>query len=115
VQGFDGWDVPVVVLESEPGDVIAFDVHVYHSSVGGDRRLAWAIEYLPWPGLADPERLRLVRDLVIDTVDFDHERYDRERWPTWREWEGGARSVPSRQVAGERLRLLGVLGKGDPT
>ncbi len=69
LQGFEGWPVPCVVLETEPGDVIAFDVHLYHSSAGGDQRLAWTIEYLPWPGLGDPERLRLVCDLVVDTVD----------------------------------------------
>ncbi len=109
LQGFEGWPVPCVVLETEPGDVIAFDVHLYHSSAGGDQRLAWTIEYLPWPGLGDPERF-----LVVDTVDFDHQGYDRQRWPTWREWEAATRSVPSRQVAVERLRLLGVLGEGDP-
>jgi hypothetical protein len=114
LQGFDGWPVPGVVLETGPGDVIAFDVHLFHSSAGGERRLAWTIEYLPWPGLGDPERLRVVRDLVVDTVDFDHGGYDRERWPTWREWVAGARAVPSRQVTVERLRLLGVLGPGDP-
>lgn len=113
-QGFDGWPVPCVVLETTPGDVIAFDLHLFHASAGGDRRLAWTIEYLPWPGVGDPERLRLVRDLVVDTVEFDHEGYDRERWPTWREWAAGARAVGSRQVALERLRLLGVLGAGGP-
>ena len=59
--------------------------------------------------VGDPERLRVVRDLIVDTAEFDHEGYDRERWPTWREWAAGARAVPSRQVAVERLRLLGVL------
>ncbi len=93
--------------------MIAFDVHLYHSSAGGDQRLAWTIEYLPWPGLGDPERLRLVCDLVVDTVDFDHQGYDRQRWPTWREWEAATRSVPSRQVAVERLRLLGVTAMDD--
>jgi len=73
------------------------------------------------PGSHDPafaERVRgfWSRDpaLVVDTVDFDHQGYDRQRWPTWREWEAATRSVPSRQVAVERLRLLGVLGEGDP-
>lgn len=113
LQGFEGWPVPHVVLETEPGDVIAFDLHLLHSSAGGDKRLAWTIEYLPWPGLGDAERLQVVRDLVVDGAEFDHEDYDRERWPTWREWVAGARSVPSRQVALERLRLLGVLGEED--
>jgi hypothetical protein len=45
---------------------------------------------------------------------YDDHGYDRERWPTWREWAAGAASSPSRQTAVERLRLLGVLGEGDP-
>lgn len=107
-QGFPGWPVPAVVLETEPGDVIAFDVHLCHSSAGGHHRLAWTIEYLPWPGIADPERSATVRDLVLD-AGFDNEAYDRDRWPTWREWVAGADASPSRLLAVQRLRLLGVL------
>lgn len=55
-----------------------------------------------------------MRDLAVDTVDFDFEGYDRQRWPTWPEWAAGAGAVPSRQVAVERLQLLGVLSEGDP-
>lgn len=113
-QGFAAWPVPAIALETTPGDVIAFDVHLFHSSIGGNNRLAWTIEYLPWPGLASPARVAAVRDAVIDTVDLDHKGYDRDRWPTWREWAAGARALPSRQTAVERLRLLGVLGEGDP-
>jgi phytanoyl-CoA dioxygenase PhyH len=112
-QGFEGWPVPAVVLETSPGDVIAFDLHLFHSSAGGDKRLAWTIEYLPWPGLGDPDRLRAVRDLVVDAVEFD-EGFDKERWPAWREWAAGTRGAASRQVAVQRLRLLGVLGAGEP-
>jgi hypothetical protein len=83
-------------------------------SAGGGKRLAWTIEYLPWPGLGDPGRLRVVRDLVVDAAELDDEGYDRERWPTWREWAAGAQAVPSRGVAVERLRLLGVLGEEGP-
>jgi hypothetical protein len=111
LQGFNGWPVPAVALETEPGDVIASDVRLFHASAGGERRLAWTIEYPPWPGLGDPERLRVVRDLVVDAAEFDHEGHDRERWPAWREWAAGAGAVPSRRVAVERLRLLGVLGQ----
>jgi hypothetical protein len=77
--------------------------------------LAWTIEYLPWPGLGDPDRMALVRRSVIEAVDYDHEGYDRNRWPTWREWAAGASGIPSREAAVQRLRLLGVLGDGDPT
>jgi hypothetical protein len=112
-QGFDAWPWPSVVLTTRPGDVIAFDLHLLHCSVGGTRRVAWSIEYLPWPGLADLERRAAVRALVADTHDVDAGRYDRDRWPTWREWVRGALASSSRATAVQRLRLLGVLSEGD--
>jgi len=72
-QGFSGWPAPFTALETSPGDVIAFDLHLFHSSAGGCNRLAWTIEYLPWPGLGDPARLASVRARVVDIVDYDHE------------------------------------------
>lgn len=111
-QGFAGWPVPYSTLETDPGDVIAFDVHLVHSSSGGGNRLAWTIDYLPWPGVGDPARLAGVRASVLDLADFGHMDYDRERWPTWHEWMEAPRP-PSRQTAIERLRLLGVLGDDD--
>jgi hypothetical protein len=113
-QGFEAWPVPGMAIETEPGDVIAFDVNLFHSSDGGHNRLAWTIEYLPWPGLGDRDRMDLVRRSILETVDFDHEGYDRDRWPTWREWVAGGRDIDSRGCAVQRLRLLGVLGEGDP-
>lgn len=111
-QGFRGRPVPYAALETEPGDVIAFHPRLFHASEGGGTRLAWRIGYLPWPGIADAEAMAAVRYLVADTADGDG--YDRDRWPAWREWAGGARS-PSRQVAVERLELLGIDLKGCPT
>lgn len=113
-QGFSGWPAPFIGLETAPGDVIAFDLHLVHSSAGGTDRLAWTIEYLPWRGLGDAARLAAVRAAVVDIVDYDHKGYDRDRWPTWRDWAANAHRVPSRQSAIERLTLLGVLGAGDP-
>jgi len=54
-----------------------------------------------------------VRDLILDATEFDHEDYDRDRWPAWREWAAGAAQIPSRAIALERLELLGVLAGGD--
>ena len=93
--------------------MIAFDAHLFHSSAGGDKRLAWTIEYLTWPGLAAPEQMRRTRELIVDAAEFDDEPYDRDRWPTWRDWVAGASTTPSRQLAVQRLRLLGVLGAGE--
>jgi hypothetical protein len=59
-----------------------------------------------WPGLGDLDQLRLVRDMTVDVAEYDG--YDRDRWPVWREWAAGAARSPSRTLAVERLRLLGV-------
>jgi hypothetical protein len=109
MSGFEHWQWPHVVVETEPGDVVAFHAHLMNCAQGGTPRLSWTIDYLPWPGLGRQDQLDLVRDLVLDDVEFDHEDYDRERWPVWREWAAGARQSPSRSIAVERLELLGVL------
>jgi hypothetical protein len=111
--GFGNWEWPHVVIKTEPGDVVAFHVHLRNRAQGGLPRLSWTIDYLPWPGIADGERMRIVRDFVADEAEFDHEDYDRDRWPVWREWAAGAKRSPSRAVAVERLELLGVLTDGD--
>jgi Phytanoyl-CoA dioxygenase (PhyH) len=104
-----GWpDWPHVVIETEPGDAVAFHAHLFNCARGGLPRLTWTIDYLRWPGLGDPDRMRLVRDMTLDDVEFDHEDYDRDRWPVWREWAAGAAGSPSRALAVERLRLLGI-------
>ena len=100
---------PHVVVETEPGDAVAFHAHLFTCARGGTPRLTWTIDYLPWPGLGDPDAMRLVRDMTLDDVEFDHEDYDRDRWPVWREWAAGAAGSPSRALAVERLKLLGVL------
>jgi hypothetical protein len=109
LSGFDAWPWPHVVVETEPGDVVAFHAHLATCARGGAPRLSWTIDYLPWPGLGRPDLMTAVRDLVLDDVEFDHEDYDRDRWPVWRDWAEGAAAIASRAAAAERLRLLGVL------
>jgi hypothetical protein len=111
--GFGHWVWPHVVVETEPGDVVAFHAHLMNCAQGGTPRLSWTIDYLPWPGLGHPDQMRIVRDLIRDDVEFGHEDYDRERWPVWREWAAGAAQPPSRAIALERLKLLGVLAGED--
>jgi hypothetical protein len=65
--------------------------------------------------VANRERMDLVRDLTLDDVEYDHEDYDRDRWPVWREWAAGAGQSPSRAIAVERLKLLGVLPEDSVT
>jgi hypothetical protein len=111
--GFGDWEWPHVAVETEPGDVVAFHAHLLNRAQGGAPRLTWTIDYLPWPGLGRPDQLEVVRDLVVGAGEFDHEDYDRDRWPVWRDWAAGAAQIPSRAIALERLRLLGVLTDGD--
>jgi hypothetical protein len=102
-------DWPHVVVETQPGDVIVFHAHLFNCARGGAPRLTWTIDYLAWPGIGDADRMRLVRDMTLSDTDFDQEDYDRDRWPVWREWAAGADTSPSRALAVERLRLLGVI------
>jgi Phytanoyl-CoA dioxygenase (PhyH) len=111
--GFGRWEWPHVVVATEPGDVVAFHAHLMTCAQGGTPRLSWTIDYLPWPGLSRPDQMAVVRDLVRDSVEFDHEDYDRDRWPVWRDWVIGAAQIPSRAIALERLELLGVLAGQD--
>jgi len=113
MSGFERWEWPHIVVETEPGDVVAFHAHLMNCAQGGTPRLAWTIDYLPWPGLGHRDQMEIVRDLIIDDAEFDHEGYDRERWPVWREWAAGAAQIPPRAIALERLELLGVLAGGD--
>jgi Phytanoyl-CoA dioxygenase (PhyH) len=64
-------DWPHVVVETEPGDAVAFHSHLFNCAGGGTPRLTWTIDYLAWPGLGDADRMRLVRDLTLDDVEYD--------------------------------------------
>jgi hypothetical protein len=93
--GFEDWPVPGVVVETSPGDVIAFDAHLIHASEGGEKRMAWTIEYLVWS-----ENRSRVRDAVVDMAAIE----------AWAEWAAEPAPAPaSRQTAIQRLRILGVL------
>jgi hypothetical protein len=100
------------VVETQPGGVTAFRAHLMNRAAGGAPRLTWTIGYLPRPGLGRPDQMRVVRGLIRDDVEYDHEDYDTGSWPVWREWAAGAPAVLSRALAVERLELPGVPGRG---
>jgi hypothetical protein len=109
ISGFGPWDWPHVVVDTEPGDVVALHAHLRMCTTGGTPRLSWTVDYLPWPGLRHPDQLAAVLAMIEDTVEYDHEDYDRDRFPVWREWAAGAGRAASREIAVQRLELLGVL------
>jgi hypothetical protein len=100
-------DYPGVVIESLPGDVVAFDLHTFHASIGGRDRLAWAIEYLATPE-NDEERTTLLCR-AADSFEQGCRGFDREHYPQWRDWLANPFEHPRRATMIQRLRDSGVL------
>jgi hypothetical protein len=100
-------DFPGVVVESRPGDVIAFDLHTFHASFGGQDRLAWTIEYLAVPR-NETDRAKTLR-WMDGSLEQSFRGFDRNRYPAWRDWLAGAASHPRRAAVIGRLRAAGVL------
>ena len=100
-------EVPGVVVPSLPGDVIAFDLHTFHASVGGRDRLAWATEYLAVPD--DEESGARTIKWMADAFEQGFRGFDRERYPVWRDWLANPFDDLRRAAIIERLRHAGTL------
>ncbi|MDA8281895.1 MAG: phytanoyl-CoA dioxygenase family protein [Actinomycetota bacterium] len=103
--GYDQY--PASVMETRPGDVIAFDLHTFHSSSGGKDRLAWTITYLAEP-TSEEERNRTLRSMA-DSFEQKFRGFDRDRYPLWRDWLANAGYHARRADVIDRLRAVGVL------
>jgi hypothetical protein len=99
--------IPGYVADTSPGDVIAFDLHTWHASTGGRDRLAWTAVYQRCPETA-AERDRALRS-VHDSFEQAFRGFDRDRYPVWRDWLGGAGAYPRRAPVIARMRQAGVL------
>jgi hypothetical protein len=99
--------IPGHVADTAPGDVIAFDLHTWHASIGGRDRLAWTIVYQRVPETYI-ERERTLHS-VKDSFEQECRGFDRERYPIWRDWLADAGSHPQRASVIERMRTAGVL------
>lgn len=75
---------PQVALETDPGDVIVFDEHLWHASPGGMRRRQWRVDYLADPKGAGSEHDARLRAYFADIFppDFDG-GYDVDRFPSY--------------------------------
>jgi hypothetical protein len=98
---------PGYVVDTVPGDVLAFDLHTWHASFGGRDRLAWTLVYQRHPETGQ-ERERTLRSMV-DGFEQACRDFDRSRYPIWRDWLTDLPSHPSRAQIAERLRADGVL------
>ena len=99
--------VPGYVAATAPGDVIVFDLHTWHASFCGRDRLAWTAVYQRCPESA-AERDRTLRS-ARDGFEQAFRGFDRDRYPVWRDWLGGAPAHPRRGPVIERMRHAGVL------
>lgn len=99
--------IPGYAADTTPGDVIAFDLHTWHASFGGRDRLAWTAVYQRCPQTSE-ERDRTLRS-VHDSFEQAFRGFDRDRYPVWRDWLGGAAEHPRRAPVIERMREAGVL------
>lgn len=93
----------VAVLETKPGDVIAFDPRAMHASFGGTHRLRWCVDYAALPSGDDRGGVEATRGLVEELASWPHP----PEWPVWRTWARNA-SHPRRLEAVAALRQLGV-------
>ena len=90
------------IIESEPGDLIVIDEHLFHSSSGGGVRRQWRVDYLRVPLNADEERDTKAFFESLYPPDWDGS-YDVDRYPSYGpHWRNSGRS----SVA--QLERLGV-------
>jgi hypothetical protein len=98
-------DIPCVPVETDPGDVIAFDPRTLHSSMGGSQRLAWNVDYAALPDTANDGYRERTRDLVLELSSWPHP----DRWPIWEEWVAARPRSAQRSRAISRLVSLGAI------
>jgi len=103
------WPAPAIGIDTEPGDVIAFNANLLHSSVGGDRRTAWAVYYFADPVLDGDRQCQIVRDAILHIGNYGDRGFDNAKWPVWRDWAHPASPGDARRTAVSRLRRIGVL------
>jgi len=108
--------LPLAVVETKPGDVVVFDWHTRHASLGGVDRLQWTVSYVKDP--ASPADVERFKDIVIDTgikLDTDPD-YDAGAYPHYDEhWLAPDPASPTRTALSERMRELGMFGPSDPS
>jgi len=102
--------IPGYACESNPGDVVAFDLRMYHSSYGGSRdRHMCSVVYYADP--SSPEELELIR---MNAIGLMNPR-ESDPWnpPSMRkEWLANPQGSPRRQGWIDRLRELSEMPEG---
>lgn len=105
--GMSAARLPSHVVVTEPGDVIAFDEHLFHGSSGGGERRQWRLDYLRDPMDAESENHVRSYFAGIFPPDWDG-GHDVDRYPSYgADWRASARPSAA------RLGALGVYDLAD--
>lgn len=100
--GMHATELPSEILSTEPGDMIVFDEHLFHSSHGGVARRQWRIDYLREPVDAETRNSTLAYFSNIYAPGWNG-GYDVDRYPSYGpDWRASARPAVG------RLEELGV-------
>ena len=92
-----------VALETQPGDIVAFDEHLTHGSVGGGDRRQWRVDFIADP--CNDREEELVRRSFAQVFDIGWDGgYDALRYPSYGEFWQQAHPEWAR-----RLDRLGVI------
>jgi len=89
------------VIETEPGDMIVIEEHLFHASFGGGVRRQWRVDYLLVPRDDNAERHTKAYFERIYPADWDG-GYDVDRYPSYGfEWrQSGRKSVSQLEALG---------------
>jgi hypothetical protein len=94
--------LPSEIVETEPGDLIVFDEHLFHSSHGGVARRQWRIDYLRDPVDAATRNNTIAYYSNLYAASWSG-GYDVDRYPSY-----GPAWRSSGRPAATRLQALGV-------
>ena len=103
-------DSPGVAVASRPEDVIAFDLHTFHASFGGQRPLGLD-DRVPRPPLKTKRPGHKTLRWVDGAFEQAFRGFDRERYPAWRDWLENPIGDRRRATVIGRLRATGVLAR----
>ena len=100
--------LPAVPVTVAPGDLVAIDLHLWHSYAVPEPRILWAPEYLAMP--ADPVPLRQKFAALAAAGAAED---GRTAWPVWHDWLHGANGTTGRRrEAAQLLRAAGAFDGG---
>jgi Phytanoyl-CoA dioxygenase (PhyH) len=99
--------IPCHIAETRPGDVVAFDWHTWHASIGGTDRRQWTVGYATDPRtIEETKRLLAFFGSIVPEGD---EPYDHAAYPCYDEhWLVAGPEHPERATLAERMRELGM-------